>query len=64
MIGLERIAGLLVRNLVHEELYLKSNVSITGRKRLETSLVELYHSVLQFLACAKEQLERSTASMS
>jgi hypothetical protein len=63
MVGLERIAGLLVRNSVHEQLYLRSKVVITGREKLEESMVELYYSVLQFLACAKQQLGRSTTCM-
>lgn len=49
MVGLERIAGLLVRNSVHEELYLRSKVVITGReiwKNHWSSSIILYFSSL------------------
>lgn len=58
--GVEMITNLLVQYEIHEKLYLREDTEATAQ--LRDSLVELYVSMLSFLAKAKRFYDKSTVS--
>ncbi|KAF8253214.1 hypothetical protein K440DRAFT_657719 [Wilcoxina mikolae CBS 423.85] len=61
LIGVEKIAHLLVRCTAYEELYLRVVPKVTTHLNLEETLTELYTAVLEFLAGAKRYFESGPA---
>ncbi|KAI5839121.1 hypothetical protein DFP73DRAFT_599118 [Morchella snyderi] len=64
MASTERVARLVVRGAVYEGLYLgsESTVSTPLRTGLANGLLDLYLTVLRFLACAKRYLVQPSAA--
>jgi len=58
--GVEIISNLLVRNDIYTTLYLNDDAK--GTDEMKRCMVELYTSVLSFLAKAKRYYTRSTPS--
>jgi hypothetical protein len=58
--GVEIISNLLVRNDIYTMLYLRGNAVTTNE--MERCMVELYISILSFLAKAKRYYTRNTPS--
>jgi hypothetical protein len=61
LIGVEKVAMLLVRCTIYENLYLRQIPEVSNHANLQESLLELYAAVLEFLASAKRYLDRSSA---
>jgi hypothetical protein len=65
LIAVERIANLIDRCAVYEELYLKNangGSQTNAVRNFENALIGLYTAILQFLVRAKTYLSKNTAS--
>jgi hypothetical protein len=61
LVGVEKIAHLLVRCAAYEELYLTPVPKMTTHTNFEEKMTELYTAVLEFLARAKRYFENGPA---
>lgn len=62
LIGIERIAKLLVRCTVYEELYIRSKSKPFNHSSLQDNLLELYSGVLEFLSYTRRHLNQNSGS--